>query len=502
VKYGFLILASALYGSCTHAVDTNYERKIIVVIPSYNNKEWFELNLGSVFAQKYSNYHVIYIDDCSPDGTGQLVEKYIKQMGQEHRVTLIQNKTRLRALANTYIALQMCDDDAIVMTYDGDDWFAHDQVFSMYNQIYSDSNIWITYGQFKNWPTGELGYCAPVSDEIVQKQWYRRKWWKPGQLRTFYGWLFKQVKLEDFIFEGPYWQGYYFPANADLAYAYPMMEMAGFHFKFVEDPIYIRNVQTPLNDFKANKEVQILGSAILRAKPVYPRLEKPLVGYFDRYNQRTADMVIFSHSPQVLPQLLISVDQYILGLNSIIVCYQALNNSDEQEYQLLQQKHSNIIFNKMSDSIDQLLTNLKRRSDHVLLAYDSEIFNGCVNISECVEWLERSFAYSFHLYLGQNKDTSIHSATFQEIPALNPINNKIYAWTYMFADGDWATHNNIAGSLYRTQQLLAQRKNMSKELTIKQFFIKWKTLSVDKLKLGLCFKHSKIAARLVNALMI
>ncbi len=495
MKYGLLALCFLAFNN-TFANNVQHERKIVVVIPSYNNKEWFEFNLGSVFAQKYDNYRVIYVDDCSPDGTGQLVEKYIQQMGQQHRVTLIQNKTRLRAMANTYIALQMCEDDELVLTYDGDDWLAHDQVFAMYNEIYSNPDIWITYGQFKNWPTGEMGYCAPVPDEVVQKQWYRRKWWKPGQLRTFYAWLFKQVKLEDFIFEGPYWQGYYFPANADLAYAYPMMEMAGTHFKFVEEPIYIRNVQTPLNDFKANKEVQVLGSAILRAKPVYPKLQQPLVGFFDQYKDRKSDIVIFSESPRLLPDALKSINDYMLSIHSTVICYQAKNEADKQLYKSLQEQHPHIIFIKSTDSIDQLLNNLAERSGYVLCMQDAQIVNGYVHLSECIEWLERSFAYGFHLYLSSQKDNSVHYATHQDVPALNPINNRMYAWMYAFAESDWNMHNNLAGTIYRIKDLLAYRSAVDKQATIRDYFKSWRTAPIDKLKLGLCFGSSKLEVRL------
>ena len=45
------------------------ERSIVVIIPSYNNVRWVEKNLMSVFEQKYENFRVIYIDDCSTDGT-------------------------------------------------------------------------------------------------------------------------------------------------------------------------------------------------------------------------------------------------------------------------------------------------------------------------------------------------------------------------------------------------------------------------------------------------
>lgn len=55
------------------------EKHIVVIIPSYNNKKLYERNLLSVVEQEYSNYHVIYVDDCSSDGTATFVEAFIQK---------------------------------------------------------------------------------------------------------------------------------------------------------------------------------------------------------------------------------------------------------------------------------------------------------------------------------------------------------------------------------------------------------------------------------------
>ena len=58
------------------------EKKIVILIPSYNNSRWYKENLDSIINQNYSNYRIVYVDDCSPDNTGQLVETYIKECGK------------------------------------------------------------------------------------------------------------------------------------------------------------------------------------------------------------------------------------------------------------------------------------------------------------------------------------------------------------------------------------------------------------------------------------
>lgn len=47
-----------------------------VVVPSYNNvaSNLYKRNIDSIFMQVYDNYHVVYIDDASPDKTGQKVK--------------------------------------------------------------------------------------------------------------------------------------------------------------------------------------------------------------------------------------------------------------------------------------------------------------------------------------------------------------------------------------------------------------------------------------------
>jgi hypothetical protein len=63
-----LLIASSCF---TQAWGTPLEKNLTVIISSYNNKDWYRYNLDSVITQKYSNYQVLYIDDCSPDGTAR-----------------------------------------------------------------------------------------------------------------------------------------------------------------------------------------------------------------------------------------------------------------------------------------------------------------------------------------------------------------------------------------------------------------------------------------------
>ena len=86
------------------------EKRIVVVIASYNNKEWYKANLDSIFSQEYTNYLIRYADDCSPDGTGAFVRDYIREKGMEDKVILTCNEERCGALANQYSMIYACND--------------------------------------------------------------------------------------------------------------------------------------------------------------------------------------------------------------------------------------------------------------------------------------------------------------------------------------------------------------------------------------------------------
>ncbi len=45
-------------------------KQFTIVIPSYNNIEYYERNLESILNQDYADYRVYYIDDASTDGFG------------------------------------------------------------------------------------------------------------------------------------------------------------------------------------------------------------------------------------------------------------------------------------------------------------------------------------------------------------------------------------------------------------------------------------------------
>ncbi len=65
--------------------------------------------------------------------------------------------------------------------------------------------IWMTYGQFREWPSGrKLVFVIICLARVVQRNAFREYSAIPSHLRTFYAGLFKKIKKEDLMYAGQF----------------------------------------------------------------------------------------------------------------------------------------------------------------------------------------------------------------------------------------------------------------------------------------------------------
>jgi glycosyltransferase involved in cell wall biosynthesis len=238
--------------------------EFFVVIPSYNNCMWCEKNLESVFSQTYQNWKLFYVDDCSTDGTGFLVDRYVKARGMEQKCTVLHNPERRGAMANLYYAISQTAPRTVVVDLDGDDYLSDDAVLQTLADVYKDPAIWLTYGSYQYEPGGYRGVGEPLPKEVLDHasiRSYQR--WVTSQLRTFYAALFHNIKKEDLMRDG-----HFFEIASDVALFIPMLEMASHgHIRYIDRIMYIYNYTNPLSDTN-RRELQ-------RTTDVYIRTLKP-----------------------------------------------------------------------------------------------------------------------------------------------------------------------------------------------------------------------------------
>lgn len=426
---------------------TAYEElPMVVIIPSYNNSRWYERNLDSVFMQHYHNYRVIYIDDCSSDGTGQLVYDYITHNRLWHRVTLIRNKERLGAMANWYRAIHSCYDDEVVINLDGDDWFAHPYVLQRVNEEYQTPDVWLTYGQMRMLPWGKENYCGPITYDAQHHEKLRSQCGLASHLRTYYAWLFKQIKIKDVMFEGKF-----LPMTCDRAMMAAMLEMGPTHFRFIPDVLYIYNAHNPITDGNVNDVLQNRLAQIIFQQEPYAPLAGPIKSADRRTGAQTEVIITSCNAAHVAQSALAARVNTLRGVRGIQLLYSATNDADLQEYQTLSAEFPDVVCTRCEGGITaHAVQSVLAATDapYAVLLTDADLLKKTYDMQECVAALEQTKAYAFYL-------------TAHNVTRCAPLNDRIGAFQFGFVEGSAHQQYQLYTTVYRTQDLHAMLQEYS-----------------------------------------
>lgn len=66
---------------------------VSVIIPAYNAEKYLSQAIESILNQTFRDFELIIIDDCSTDGTGQIINDYLKL---DKRIIALRNKNNLK----------------------------------------------------------------------------------------------------------------------------------------------------------------------------------------------------------------------------------------------------------------------------------------------------------------------------------------------------------------------------------------------------------------------
>ena len=237
---------------------------IHVLTTLYNCEDYIEQCIGSLMSQRHKEFKCYITDDLSTDKSVKKVEDLIKN---DDRFILIKNKEKMYQPGNYDQIIRGeygIDDNDIIVEVDGDDWLPDSKVLNRISDVYSDNNIWIANGSFK-YSDGRKGFAAPPRniDNI------RNETFTASHLRTWRAFLWRNITEQDLKTEN----GLYWSVAGDLAFMFPMLEMAGEeHYKFMFEINYVYNGENPLNDHKVNMSSVNKIVSQIRNKSPYQKL--------------------------------------------------------------------------------------------------------------------------------------------------------------------------------------------------------------------------------------
>ncbi len=256
--------------------------RIAVVCPAYQCERWAEACLKSIQAQSHAEFHCVYIDDCSDDGTFEAASKAV---AGDQRFKVIRNQERRFPTANLRAAAALASEGMspwdIIVVVDGDDWLKHERVFERVLEEYADEDCWLTYGNHellrRHWRArlrgravfGTSRYPSVVSESGL----WRYHPFNAGHLRTCRKFLWDAVREDDLKDD----DGEYYWGGGDLAIVVPMLEMAtGAHVRYIPESLYVYNNNHGLSEMRPEtRERKILVKLKIQARPRYEPLQNP-----------------------------------------------------------------------------------------------------------------------------------------------------------------------------------------------------------------------------------
>lgn len=111
-------------------MNNTQDKLVSIPILTYNGEKYLKEQLDSIFNQTYKNIEVLVFDDCSKDGTKEILEKYHKSHGLKFTI----NEKNLGLRENSVLSFKACKGDYIAPA-DQDDIWKEDKIEKLVNNI-------------------------------------------------------------------------------------------------------------------------------------------------------------------------------------------------------------------------------------------------------------------------------------------------------------------------------------------------------------------------------
>lgn len=155
---------------------------ISVAMATYNGQEYLSEQLESILRQTKKVDEIVIVDDCSTDGTVEMIHEYMRKYPQSN-IRFFANETNLGYKKNFYKAMSLCEGD-IIFLCDQDDIWKENKVDILTGLLESNSDMGLVSSSF-------IQIDGDGEEVSSNKSAYRRKM-DEGNLYS--------VPLEDLIF--------------------------------------------------------------------------------------------------------------------------------------------------------------------------------------------------------------------------------------------------------------------------------------------------------------
>ncbi len=159
--------------------------KVSIIMPMYNTEKFVEESIHSVLNQTYTNWELLVVDDCSKDGSVEIVKKFCEQ---DERIILIQNEKNSGAALSRNTALMQATGKWIAFL-DSDDLWECDKLKKQ-----------ISFMRKNNYHFSYTNYTE-IDDDGKS---LGRRWTGPGKVTKFKMYLFNYMGCLTVMYDREY----------------------------------------------------------------------------------------------------------------------------------------------------------------------------------------------------------------------------------------------------------------------------------------------------------
>lgn len=135
---------------------------VSILVPVYGVEKYIERCARSIFEQTYHNLDIVFVDDCTPDKSIEILKRVLEEYSDRKAQTRIIRHEHNRGLAaarNTAVAAAV---GTFLMHVDSDDWIENDAVEELVKKQEETGADFVTGVMVKNEDTLDYHYVEPV----------------------------------------------------------------------------------------------------------------------------------------------------------------------------------------------------------------------------------------------------------------------------------------------------------------------------------------------------
>ncbi len=143
--------------------------KVSLIWLNYNSSKFIELalkSLKSLFELNYSNYEVIVVDNCSTDGSFEIIKSFLEKAKSDVRVKLIRTDRNLGYTGGNNVGFRARDKDSEYVVLVNNDFIMHPDSLEVVEHMHGEDSVGAAQGITLN-PRGALESFGIILDEML-----------------------------------------------------------------------------------------------------------------------------------------------------------------------------------------------------------------------------------------------------------------------------------------------------------------------------------------------